>query len=162
MYCVSAWDAWDSAYNYYETKEEIFLALLTEEYDRWTSDIKKLADSRFQMTGDELAHELAGILKDREVLLKILAVNLYEIEENSRLDNLPEYKAAFKKTVEVFEEVLRNFLSELSKEKIEEIRYAFYPFMYGIYPYVHPTVTVSRCRRTLGGAQHVGGQDIEG
>lgn len=34
---------------------------------------------------------------------------------------------------------LRNFLPELSKEKIEEIRYAFYPFMYGIYPYAHPT-----------------------
>lgn len=128
-----------SIYNYFETKEEIFLALLTEKYDRWTSDLKELADSRSQMTGDELAHEIAGTLKDRKVLLKISAMNLYEIEENSRLDNLAEYKAAFKKSVDAFEEVLRKFLPELSKERIEEIRYAFYPFMYGIYPYAHPT-----------------------
>lgn len=128
-----------SIYNYYETKEEIFLALLTEEYDRWTADLHNLAESHSRMTADELSHEIAGTLKYREVLLKISAMNLYEIEENSRLNNLAEYKGAFKKSVEAFEEVLHKFLPKLSRERIEEIRYAFYPFMYGIYPYAHPT-----------------------
>lgn len=128
-----------SIYNYFETREEIFLALLTEEYVRWTSDLRNMAESHSQMTADELAHGIAGTLDSREVLLKISAMNLYEIEENSRLDNLAEYKAAFKESVKAFEEVLHKFMPGLSEKRIEEIRYAFYPFMYGIYPYAHPT-----------------------
>ena len=31
-----------SIYNYFETKEEIFLALLTREYDQWTEKLTKL------------------------------------------------------------------------------------------------------------------------
>lgn len=128
-----------SIYNYFETKEEIFLALLTQEYRKWTADLKKLAGQDEQLTADELAGSLARTLSPRECLLKISAMNLYEIEENSRPDNLVDYKAAFKDSLEAFEAVLRRRGPALSSQRIEEIRYAFFPFMYGIYPYAYPT-----------------------
>lgn len=128
-----------SIYNYFETKEEIFLALLTQEYRKWTADLKKLAGQDEQLTADELVGAIARTLSPRECLLKISAMNLFEIEESSRPDNLADYKAAFKDSVEAFEAVLRQHKPDLSSRRIEEIRYAFFPFMYGIYPYAYPT-----------------------
>ena len=51
---------------------------------------------------------------------------------------LVEYKKAFKDSVELFNECLKKHLG-LSEEKNEQIRYAFFPYMYGIYPYSYPT-----------------------
>lgn len=128
-----------SIYNYFETKEEIFLALLTREYVKWTADVRRLTEEETTLSADELAHKLAQTLSTREFLLKISAMNLYEIEENSRIENLVGYKKAFEESLEVMKDCLHKFLPALSEQKIEEIRYAFYPFMYGIYPYVYPT-----------------------
>ena len=36
-----------SVYNYFRTKEEIFLALLEREYEAWTADLTALAGERF-------------------------------------------------------------------------------------------------------------------
>ena len=35
-----------SIYNYFQTKEEIFLALLGREYDLWTEDLQQLQDRK--------------------------------------------------------------------------------------------------------------------
>ncbi|MGN1023827.1 MAG: TetR family transcriptional regulator [Lachnospiraceae bacterium] len=128
-----------SIYNYFETKEEIFLALLTEEYKKWTEDLETLLDSCKEISADELARRLADTLTPRIILLKISAMNLYEIETNSRFENLVDYKEAFKKSVTVFEKVLRKFIPGIPDDRVKEIRYAFFPFMYGIYPYVYPS-----------------------
>lgn len=128
-----------SIYNYYETKEEIFLALLIREYKKWTEDVHGLTDSQDSMLPDELAHALARTLASRIIMLKISAMNLYEIEENSREERLIEFKVVFRESLEAVSECLKKLLPGLSDSRMEEIRYAFFPFMYGIYPYVYPT-----------------------
>ena len=60
-----------SIYNYFETKEEIFLALLTREYEEWIADIRTVAGGKEHPGADELADQLAGTLEKRTVLLKI-------------------------------------------------------------------------------------------
>ena len=42
-----------SIYNYYETKEEIFLAILTKEYEEWISDLNKIIETKEQLNNDE-------------------------------------------------------------------------------------------------------------
>lgn len=44
-----------SIYNYFQTKEEIFLALFQREYDLWTADIRQIFEKYEAMTVDEFA-----------------------------------------------------------------------------------------------------------
>lgn len=75
-----------SIYNYYETKEEIFLGLFEREYVVWTQEIGSLGEETAEITREELALALAGSLQKRKLLLKLLSVNLYDLEENSRME----------------------------------------------------------------------------
>lgn len=128
-----------SIYNYFETKEEIFLALLTREYEEWARDLRKSADDGNGCSCDAMAKKIAGTLEKRILLLKISAMNLYEIEENSRSERLVEYKKAFRSSMEAFSGCLDKCLPDLSEAKHDAIRYAFFPFTYGIYPYAFPS-----------------------
>jgi len=128
-----------SIYNYFETKEEIFLGLLTREYELWTADLKKAEDSGIRLTKVQLVRKIAASLQKRRTLLKIMAMNLYEIEGNSRPERLVEFKKKFAASQNVFGSLLRKAIPDLTGKRADEIRYAFFPFMNGIYPYAYPT-----------------------
>lgn len=127
-----------SIYNYFQTKEEIFLGLLTREYMKWNEALRSVIGRKAIMDKDALARALAKSMEERKTLLKVSAMNLYEIEENSRDELLVEYKRTFKESIELFDECFKKHLG-VSAEKSEQIRYAFFPYMYGIYPYAYPT-----------------------
>ena len=98
-----------------------------------------VAGSKKVHSCDDFARQIAATLEKRTVLLKVSAMNLYEIEENSRTERLVEYKKAFRSSMDAFTECLEECLPDCSEEKKNGIRYAFFPFTYGIYPYTHPT-----------------------
>lgn len=53
-----------SIYNYFETKEEIFLELFKREYDLWTGDIEKLTDKVGEYSrGGDLRWRLQALCK---------------------------------------------------------------------------------------------------
>ena len=128
-----------SIYNYFETREEIFLALLTREYDEWGRSLRQIMKSGAVTDAEELAKALARSMENRRLLLKISAMNLYEIEENSRLERLVGFKVRFKASMDAFHGCLRQSLPKMTDVKMAQITYAFFPFMYGIYPYANPT-----------------------
>lgn len=128
-----------SIYNYFETKEEIFLGLLTREYKSWMEDLENIAGSEKKLTKAQLAEKIAGSLQKRKTLLKIMAMNLYEIEDNSRPERLVAFKKIFAGSQSAFESLLRKAIPDLTEECADAIRYAFFPFMNGIYPYAYPT-----------------------
>ena len=84
---------------------------------------------------DDFANELALSLSKRETLLKLLSMNHYDMEENSRLENLILFKKSYYASMEKVEECLKRFFPQMSKEDIKGFIYAFFPFMFGIYPY---------------------------
>ncbi len=124
-----------SIYNYFETKEEIFLALLQKEYERWIEDLEEVISSRNAMTRDEIAGALARTLERREQLLKLMSMNHYDMEANSRMERLTEFKKAYGRSLQAVDGLLRTFAPDLSAQDREEFLYAFFPFIYGIYPY---------------------------
>lgn len=124
-----------SIYNYFETKEEIFLALLQKEYERWIADLEEVISSRSAMTRDEIAGALARTLERREQLLKLMSMNHYDMEANSRMERLTEFKKAYGRSLQAVDGLLRTFAPDLSAQDREEFLYAFFPFIYGIYPY---------------------------
>ena len=128
-----------SIYNYFETKEEIFLALFQREYEIWIDDLNKLYEENDKMTKEELAKGLAKTIEKRETLLKLLSMNLYDMEENSRMENLVEFKKAYGESMKTVKKCLDKFFKKMNEKEKEEFIFSFFPFMYGIYPYTFLT-----------------------
>lgn len=122
-------------YNYFNTKEEIFLALMQREYERWSAELDEMVQNNEQMTRDELAQALAHSLEKHERLLKLLSMNHFDMEENSRYENLVEFKKAYGESIRAVGRCLDKFCLEMSEKDKEEFLYVYFPFMYGIYPY---------------------------
>ena len=126
-------------YNYCHTKEEIFLALFEREYDRWNEDLEKILDSDKEYSSKELADQIAKSLERRAQLLKLLSMNNYDMEENSRGELLASFKTAYGKSLTLFREILGKYCAGMSAAGAEHIIYVFFPFMFGIYPYAEVT-----------------------
>ena len=122
-------------YNYFETKEEIFLALYEREYDRWNADLEAILDGNETMTREQLASAVAGSIGKREQLLKLLSMNNYDMESNSRPERLVSFKAAYGKSLRNVRALLDKFCPEMKEEEKQSFLYVFFPFMFGIYPY---------------------------
>lgn len=128
-----------SIYNYFVTKEEIFLALYEKEYIRWNEDLLKIVKSNKKMTKKAFAEKIALSLSKREQLLKLMAMNNYDMEANSRLECLVSFKRAYLSSIDNFSHIISLYDASLNKKEIDEIVYMFFPFMYALYPYTHVT-----------------------
>lgn len=128
-----------SIYNYFKTREEIFLALLQREYEEWTRALTALAESKSSLDADGFAREIAHSLSCRGRMFKLLSVNIYEIEAESREENLVLFKRAYGAAIEALRACLRRFFPALEKKDEEVFVYAFLPFLFGVYPYAHAT-----------------------
>lgn len=122
-------------YNYFQTKEEIFLALFEREYDRWNEDLLLILNSHDAMTKEELADAVTKSVASRPQLLKLLAMNNYDMEEASRQEMLTAFKTSYGTSLKLLQSLLEKFCPEMSAEDIRGIIYVFFPFMFGIYPY---------------------------
>lgn len=124
-----------SIYNYFQTKEEIFLALLKREYDAWIRELCEATESEETMTDDQIADVLARTLDNHRQLLKIMSMNHYDLEENSRMELLVEFKVSYGNAMKTVMAMLAKFRKDMDIEKRQEFVYSFFPFMFGIYPY---------------------------
>ena len=122
-------------YNYFQTKEEIFLALFEREYDRWNEDLLLILNSHDAMTKEEPADAVTKSVASRPQLLKLLAMNNYDMEEASRQEMLTAFKTSYGTSLKLLQSLLEKFCPEMSAEDIRGIIYVFFPFMFGIYPY---------------------------
>ena len=135
-----------SIYNYFETKEEIFLALFQREYELFAEELDALCRQKAALSLDELAAELAHALDNRPLMLKLLSMNLYDMEANSRMERLVEFKTAYGASKDALDRCLVRFLPGLGEEGRQTFLYAFLPFVYGLYPY---TVVTDKQRQAM-------------
>jgi AcrR family transcriptional regulator len=128
-----------SIYNYFQTKEEIFLALFEREYDRWNADLLAVLSGYEKLSRTQLAEKIAGSLAQRGQLLKLLAMNNYDMEANSRSELLCSFKKSYGRSLEQTGMLLKKFCPDMSEEDVQNFIYTFFPFMFGIYPYAEVT-----------------------
>lgn len=124
-----------SIYNYFQTKEEIFLALLQQEYEKWIDDLKEMLQSHETMSTEQFAHGLARSLEKRERLLKLMSMNHYDMEGNSRMENLVAFKTVYGNSMRAVTSCLKKFFPRMTARDVQEFIYAFFPFLFGVYPY---------------------------
>lgn len=128
-----------SIYNYFETKEEIFLAIFKREYDFLTDDLLKIIKNNDSLSREQLAGKIADVFKKRELLLKLLSVNLYDMEENSRIERLVDFKQSYGASKDALEKVIKKFNPSCKGKELNDFIYVFLPYLNGVYPYAHPT-----------------------
>ena len=124
-----------SIYNYFQTKEEIFLALLQREHELWIADLEAIVRSHETLSADGFADELSRTLEKRGCMLKLMSMNLYDMECNSRLENLVEFKHAYADALVAIRRCLEKFFPRMTAADIREFELAFFPFLFGVYPY---------------------------
>ena len=139
-----------SIYNYFETKEEIFLALFAQEYELFTQDLDCLRKQSESLTLDELSSALAHALERRPLMLKLLSMNMFDMEANSRMERLVAFKMAYGKSKDAIDACLKQFVPALGEQRRQTFLYAFLPFVYGLYPYTVVTEKQKQAMREAG------------
>ena len=137
-------------YNSFQTKEEIFLALFQREYERWNAALVSILEDNEKLEKREIAEKIAASLSERVQLLKLLSMNNYDMEANSRAEILTDFKKAYGRSMQLFCMILAKFCSEKSPSDIQNITYMFFPFMFGIYPYTAVTEKQRAAMRNAG------------
>lgn len=122
-------------YNYFQTKEEIFLALLTREYQTWATEISTFKQVAPEVTPASLADLLSQSLAERLLMLKLIANNIADFEDHSRMANVVTFKKAYLATLAAMREVLTAFVPAMTASQQESFIYSFFPYLYGLYPY---------------------------
>ena len=126
-------------YNYFQTKEEIFLALYKREYDRWNIELTDILENNDSLTKEQIAEKIASSIANRQQLLKLVSMNNYDMEANSRSELLTSFKVAYGESMKNVCRILTKFCPEKSVQEIQDFIYVFFPFMFGIYPYTAVT-----------------------
>ena len=128
-----------SIYNYFQTKEEIFLALLQREHEAWIADLDAMTRQPESLSVSGFARALAHTLEKRECMLKLMSMNLYDMEGNSRMENLVAFKKTYAGALDAIARCLKRFFPGMSAGGIQEFLYVFFPFLFGVYPYTSHT-----------------------
>ncbi len=128
-----------SIYNYFQTKEEIFLALLKREYELWIASLQETMERVDTLTKDGFADMLARSLEERAQLLKIMSMNHYDMETGSRPEHLAAFKVAYGESIRTVMACLNKFFPDMAVSEKQDFIYTFFPFMFGIYPYTYVT-----------------------
>ena len=126
-----------SIYNYFHTKEEIFLGVLQKEYELWNADIQTILTMDQPLDIDGYAKVLAKTIAKREIMLKLLAMNIYELENHSRKENLVEFKVAYGATIDSIRKTLTRYFPNMSENDHVQFIYLLYPYLMGVYNYTH-------------------------
>ena len=127
-----------SIYNYFRTKEEIFLALVEREYLKWNEDLFNILNQNKKISKENFIDKITNSLIKRKTLLKLISMNMFEMEANSRVESITNFKLAFKESIFLLEECLCKFFN-IKEDEAEDITFTFLPFLVGIYPYTSVT-----------------------
>ena len=66
-------------------------------------------------------------------------MNLYDMEANSRPERLAEFKVAYGASLDAVTRMVEKYIPEMNEAGCQQFLYAFFPFIYGIYPYTSVT-----------------------
>jgi AcrR family transcriptional regulator len=127
-----------SIYNYYSTKEEVFLDLMKRSYSDWGDELEKGFSGQV-MSRKEFCRFLTDTLEHRERMLELLGVHLNVIEVNSSLEKLTEFKMTYKHVSEIMAAGIEKTFSQTPEDLRRFFATAFACYMHGLYGFSHPT-----------------------
>lgn len=128
-----------SIYNYFKTKGEIFMEILSRDYLDWIRELEKALDSEDRLTRSEYCHILTKTIIHRERMLRLISMNLREMEDDSTVERIAGFKTVIVSLLELISESIVKFFPETSAEEKDTFISLFLTFLFGLYTYTHPT-----------------------
>ena len=124
-------------YNYYNTKEEIFLDIIKRDFEKWTEELKTHFDTTPQMKKEEFCAFLADSLVKHKKYLELLAVYTQPIEKNSSLEKLIAFKEATQPFSRAFLVGLDKNFPDAKNEDKKKFYFHFQAVVHGLYQLTH-------------------------
>jgi len=137
-------------YNYFHTKEEIFLALFQQEFEHWSAELKKAVSTVRIPKPRRFAEIVADTLSRHKTLFKLLSMNVHDMEKGSRPERLVEFRRVFKKAYDALDASLAKFFPRASLQERKNFHAIFWPFLSGVYLYANPTDAQLESMETVG------------
>lgn len=123
-------------YNYFKTKEEIFLEILTREYLSWAEELQSKFDLVSHLSRIEYCELMSSSLSNRKKLLELLSIHLNSIENNTRMERLVNFKKDISSFFITFNYGLEKFFPNTKQIDKDIFTKCFFTYLYGLYPFV--------------------------
>ena len=124
-------------YNYYQTKEEIFLDIIKRDFTKWTKELQAHFEITPKMTKKQFAGFLTESLINHEKYFELFAVYLQPIETGSSLAKLTEFKEIFPPFYRVFHAGLDKYFPHAKDEDKRNFVSHFIVTVHGLFPFTH-------------------------
>ena len=124
-------------YKYFNTREEIFLALLGQDLRDYSRDLIKAVHKDHAYSVKEFAAIWAKILARHERLLRLFSILYTSLERNSSLESLTAFKTTVKEAIEALSELLCGIFPTLTPDKAGEFIHLQGALAIGLYPMTH-------------------------
>lgn len=124
-------------YKYFQNKEEILLEVLKKHIELLKEEFN---DEELIKNKKDFLNNFIKIFENHVIILKIMGVNLAEIERQVRVEKLIEFKKTFKEFHDKFIDVLKEIYPNNSIKDYENVYILLLTLMHGYYPLTNPTI----------------------
>lgn len=124
-------------YKYFQNKEEILLEVLKKHIELLKEEFN---DEELIKNKEDFSNNFIKIFENHVIILKIMGVNLAEIERQVRVEKLIEFKKTFKEFHDKFIDVLKEIYPNNLIKGYENVYILLLTLMHGYYPLTNPTI----------------------
>lgn len=124
-------------YKYFQNKEEILLEVLKKHIELLKEEFN---DEELIKNKEDFSNNFIKIFENHVIILKIMGVNLAEIERQVRVEKLIEFKKTFKEFHDKFIDILKDIYPNNSNKDYENVYILLLTLMHGYYPLTNPTI----------------------
>lgn len=128
-----------SIYTYYNTKEEILLDLLKQEYLTLIQELNKKFNAKETLRKEEFAKILAKSFEGKDKFLRLSSIQFTSIEQNCSIEKLTEFSTEIQPFFNLLNSSLAKFFPNANKDEIGIFVFNFHCYLNGIFPYLNPT-----------------------
>lgn len=131
-------------YLYFQTKEELFLAVLQTQFEQWFEVIVgRLTAASTPLTPEQLAEMLADSLATRSALTRLFALTHLVLEHNSNYDEIVAFKRMLQTHVVATGSLIEQKLSFLAAGEGSQLLLQVYAILLGIQQLANPSPTAA-------------------
>ncbi len=137
-------------YNYYCSKEEIILDLLTRRCEDYASDLAARFDEADKMSKEDFCSTMTECLASHSGMLDLMTSDLNAIENNSRLECLIAMKQTLKSSFRFISQALDKLFPDSPQAEKDRFIFSHFAFVYGAYSISNPTKKQLQAMETVG------------
>lgn len=143
-----------SIYNYFATKESIFLAFLTQEVTAWDKELRHIEESTTILSRKDFCQALAVSLQHRAAMLRLLSSDWLGLRTGSTEAELVLFYHHWNMAWDSLRQCFKRFMPSMNKKKQDECMTCLTAYIHGLYPLSMISGTEHNLMKTTHMTQH--------